>query len=258
MAKSNLTKIAKMVKAGNSQGLAESFVSSLVETIQRTQPEYKPSTFYKPSGVGGCIRQMYFERIGQSIRSNADYNLIAMGEAGTFRHEVLQEYMVRMAEADKDFEWLDVAEHLKHNPVEGTWVDDKFKKNDYETKCKNDLLQLSFLCDGLVRYKGKLYIMEIKTETMFKFTKHTEPYPEHKMQATCYGLCLGVDDVIFLYENRDSFEKKAYTFHVTDEMKQEVVDKLARCEEFVLKGESPKEFCSSPYCPYCRKEGRML
>lgn len=256
--KSNLTKIAKMVRAGNSEGPAQSFVASLLETIQRTQPEYTPSTYYKPSGVGGCIRKMYFERIGQSVESNADSNLIAMGEAGTFRHEVLQEYMVKMSQTDPDFEWLDVAEFLAENPVEGTIVDERFKKNDYETKCKNELLSLSFLCDGLVRYKGKLYIMEIKTETMFKFTKHTEPYEEHKMQATCYGMCLGVDDVIFLYENRDNFEKKAYTFHITQEMKDQVYEKLVTCEEYVEKGESPKIYCSSPYCPYCRKEGRQL
>ena len=80
--------------------------------------------------------------------------------------------------------------------------------------------------------------MEIKTETMFKFTKHTEPYDEHKMQATCYGMCLGVDDVIFLYENRDNFEKKAYTFHITQEMKDQVYEKLVTCEEYVEKGES--------------------
>nr|DAO76990.1 MAG TPA: Exonuclease [Caudoviricetes sp.]DAV68701.1 MAG TPA: Exonuclease [Caudoviricetes sp.] len=258
MVKSNLTRIAKMVRAGNSEGPASSFVNSLTQVIERTQPEYKPSTYYKPSGVGGCLRQMYFERTGQAIRSNADSNLVAMGEAGTFRHEVLQEYLVKMSSIENDFEWLNVAEFLDKNPVEGTIVDERFKKNDYETKCKNELLQLSFLCDGLIRYRGKLYILEIKTETMFKFTKHTEPYEEHKMQATCYGMCLGVDDVMFLYENRDNFEKKAYTFHITDEMKNQVLEKLTTCEEYVEKGESPKIYCSSAYCPYCRKEGRNL
>ena len=100
--------------------------------------------------------------------------------------------------------------------------------------------------------------MEIKTETMFKFNKHTEPYPEHKMQAACYGICLGVDDVLFLYENRDNFEKKAYTFHISEEMKQQVLDKLITCEAYVEKGISPKIYCDSNYCPYCRKEGRSL
>lgn len=255
---SKLSRIAKMVAAEKINEPATNFVDRFTEIIQTTQPDYSPSQYYKPSGVGGCLRKMYFERIGKPLKDNSSYNLIAMGEAGTFRHEVLQEYMVKMSELDKDFEWLNVEEYLAENPVEGTIVDERFKKNDYETKCKNELLQLSFLCDGLVKWQGKTYIMEIKTETMFKFNKHTEPYEEHKMQATCYGLCIGVDDVIFLYENRDNFEKKAYTFHITDEMKQQVLDKLITCEEYVEKGVSPKIYCDSNYCPYCRKEGRSL
>lgn len=255
---SKLSRIAKMVAAEKVNEPAANFVDKFTQVIETTQKVYTPSTYYKPSGVGGCIRKMYFERIGKALQDNASYNLIAMGEAGTFRHEVLQEYMVQMSKTDPDFEWLDVAEYLEENPVEGTEVDKNFVKNEYETKCKNELLQLSFLCDGLVRWRGKVYIMEIKTETMFKFNKHTEPYPEHKMQATCYGMCLGVDDVLFLYENRDNFEKKAYTYHITDAMKDEVLDKLVTCEEYVEKGESPKIYCSSNYCPYCRKEGRNL
>lgn len=253
-----LSKIAKMVVAGNSSSVENTFISELTQVIENTQGEYTPSRYYKPSGVGGCLRKMYFERIGQALQDKADYNLIGMGEAGTFRHEVLQEYLVKLSNKSGSFKWYDVAEELKKRPVEGTWVDDSFVKNEYETKCKNDLLQLSFLCDGLVEYEGKRYILEIKTETMFKYTKHEEPYPEHKMQAACYGMALGVDDVLFVYENRDSFQKKAYTYHITDEMKQIVVDKIALCEEYVEKGESPKEFCTSNYCPYCRKAGRQL
>ena len=255
---SKLSRIAKMVAAEKVNEPATNFVDRFTDIIQTTQPAYTPSQYYKPSGVGGCLRKMYFERIGKPLKDNASYNLIAMGEAGTFRHEVLQEYMVKLSKLDKDFEWLDVEEYLAENPVEGTIVDRNFVKNDYETKCKNELLQLSFLCDGLVRWQGKTCIMEIKTETMFKFNKHTEPYEEHKMQATCYGICLGVDDVLFLYENRDNFEKKAYPFHITDEMKQQVLDKIMTCEEYVEKGVSPKIYCDSNYCPYCRKEGRKL
>lgn len=253
-----LSKIAKMVAAGNSNSVEELFINELTQVIENTQSNYTPSTYYKPSGVGGCIRKMYFERTGQALQDKADHNLIGMGESGTFRHEVLQEYLVRLSNKVGNFKWLDVAEHLAKNPIEGTWVDDSFIKNEYETKCKNDLLQLSFLCDGLIEFEGKLYILEIKTETMFKYTKHDEPYDEHKMQATCYGLSLGVDDVMFVYENRDSFQKKAYTYHITEEMKQQVVDKISLCEAYVEKGESPKDFCTSAYCPYCRKEGRKM
>lgn len=253
-----LARIAKMVAAESKNEPATDFVNQFTKFIETSQKPYTPSQYYKPSGVGGCLRKMYFERIGQALQDNASYNLIAMGEAGTMRHEALQEYLVNFSKKDPNFEWLKVDEYLEEHPVEGTNVDTNFVKNDFETKCKNELLQLSFLCDGLVRWQGKVYIMEIKTETMFKFNKHTEPYEEHKMQATCYGMCIGVDDVIFLYENRDNFEKKAYVYHITDDMKEQVLHKLQECEKYVELGISPKVYCNSSYCPYCRKEGRKL
>ena len=254
----SLSRVAKLVAAGDATLPENQFIKKLTTTIETTQSEYTPSTYYKPSGVGGCIRKMYFERIGKPLPEIPNAMLIAMGETGTQRHEVLQSYLVKLSDMDDDFEWLDVAEYLKDNPVEGTEVDKNFKKNEFETKCKNALLQLSFLCDGLIRLNGKTYILEIKTETMFKYNKQTEPFPEHKMQATCYGLCLGVDDVLFLYENRDTFEKKAYTYHINDEMKDQVVEKLNTCEYYVEKKESPKIFCGSTYCPYCKKQNRDM
>ena len=258
MSRRSLSRVAKLVASGNSELPQNVFANKLKKFIENSQREYKPSTYYKPSGVGGCIRKMYFERIGKPLQDKANFNLIAMGEAGTQRHEVLQQYMVDLAKEDDYFEWLDVADYLEKNPVEGTTVDTKFKKNDFETKCKNELLQLSFLCDGLVKIDGKVYIMEIKTETMFKYSKHDEPFEAHKMQATCYALALGVEDVIFLYENRDNFEKKAYAYHVSEAMKKQVVDKLAECEAYVEKHEAPQIFCSDNYCPYCRNSKAKL
>ena len=150
-----LSKIAKLVAAGSEDKVENIFIQNLKATIENTQSEYRPSTFYKPSGVGGCIRSMYFQRVGNVLQQKSDSNLIAMGESGTFRHEVIQEYLVKMSErlADEEFLWVNVEKYLEENPVEGTTVDANFKKNDYETKCKNSNLQLSFLCDGLVMLK---------------------------------------------------------------------------------------------------------
>ena len=253
-----LNRLAKMVAAGSTELTSNIFTNRLTKFIETSQKDYTPSQFYKPSGIGGCMRKMYFERIGKPLQDKASFNLTGMGETGTYRHEVLQEYILQLAKTDEDLEWIDVAEHLSKHPVEGTYVDKAFKKNPYETKCVNELMQLSFLCDGLIRFQGKLYILEIKTETMFKYSKHTEPYEEHKMQAACYGLSLGVKDVLFLYENRDNFDKKAYTYHINEDIENAVIDKLSTCEEFVTAGESPNEFCNSAWCPYCRKEGRLL
>lgn len=253
-----LGSLAKMVAAGSDENPAKRFADDLKQTIKRSQSEYKPSRFYKPSGVSGCIRKMYFERIGKSKQDDASTNLIGMGEVGTFRHEVIQNYLIKMSDKkNSNFTWVDVEEHLKENPVEGTRINEskKFKKKN-ETKCFNELLQLSFLCDGIIIYEGEKYIFEMKTETMFKYQKHTEAHEEHFLQAACYAMCLGVDKVMFLYENRDSLDFKATIFTPTEADYDAVVEKIQLCEDYVLKGEEPKIYCSSSYCPYCKKGER--
>lgn len=76
---SKLSRIAKMVAAEKVNEPAANFVDKFTQVIETTQKAYTPSTYYKPSGVGGCIRKMYFERIGKALQDNASYNLIAMG-----------------------------------------------------------------------------------------------------------------------------------------------------------------------------------
>lgn len=50
---------------------------------------------------------------------------------------------------------------------------------------------MRFMCDGLIQYNGEHYIIEIKTESTHKFNRHQEPWPSHKLQATCYAMTIG-------------------------------------------------------------------
>lgn len=250
-----LKSIAKRVAASSLERPENRLVRDLISTIENTQRPYKPSRWYKPSGLG-CVKKMYFERIGEPIVQKGGFQLIGMGEVGTHRHEDLQEYFFKMQKVNKELKWINVEEYLKENPVEGTIVDNSFIKNKYETKCKNELLQLSFLSDGLIEYEGTLYILEIKTESMFKFNKQEKQFPDHEIQAACYAMSLGVKDVMFLYEDRDSLDKKMYHFTVTEDIEDYVVERIQYVEDCVRKGTEPKEKCSSSYCQYCKGRGR--
>lgn len=248
---SRLKSIAKQVAASSMVKPENKLLRDFINTIEKEQPDYKPSQWYKPSGLG-CVRRMYYERIGEPKKEAKQFKLIGMGEVGTDRHETIQSYFVKMAKNYPELEWINVADFLKDNPVDGTIVDNKFIKNEFETKCKNELLQLSFLSDGLIKYEGELYILEIKTESMFKFNKQEEVFPDHKIQAACYSLCLGVNKVMFLYENRDDLNKKIYQFEVTEEIEDFVVDRIQYVEDCVEAGEPPKEKCKSSFCQYCK------
>ena len=73
----------------------------------------------------------------------------------------------------------------------------------YDIVDENDIKELNWyniLNDFQKAYHDRKYIIEIKTETSMKFNKRFEPDPKHLLQAACYSICLGVDEVIFLYE----------------------------------------------------------
>ena len=109
---------------------------------------------------------------------------------------------------------------------------------------------MSFKCDGILKIDGKHYIFEYKTESMFKFNKRTEIAEEHKNQAQCYSLAFNIDKVLFVYENRDFCNKKAFLYRVNGLDIQSIRNKILKCEEFrTLKRIPPKEIHKG--CQYC-------
>lgn len=245
----SLNNIAKLVRQSKNSSPEAHFLNELIRAIETGDVSYTPSPTYKPSSLGGCMRGMYYQII-QATPDNSvtDYCLVGMGDSGTMRHESLQTTIASMEKMGFDCKWVDVAEHLKaHNP-ENTIV---VKKSGMETKCRNERYNLSFLCDGVIDYKGERYILEIKTESSFKYSKHDSPFPEHKVQAACYSLALGITKVIFLYENRDNCSKKTYLVDVTPEMRQAVIDKITTCNKHVKKKIAPPKSSKVKDCTYC-------
>ena len=119
------------------------------------------------------------------------------------------------------------------------------------------------MCDGLLKYRGKYYILEIKTESTFKWQNRTDVDDGHKDQATTYSMLLQVPNVIFLYENRDVCKLKAFMFNVTAEMKESLISYIEECDGYVSRQIAPPKSDSVPkktcgYCMYktqCRKDG---
>ena len=196
-----LSGIAKLIKASKNASPDTSFLNELIRTIENLDEKREPSKAYKPSSLGGCMRNMYFQMVGAKLDGTpTDYCLIGICESGTDRHDQLQNYVAKMKDQGFDCEWVDVEQYVNEFKPEGTTV---LSKHGMETKCYNEIFNLRFLCDGIIKYKGEYYILEIKTESTYKFGSHDEPYPEHKVQATTYSMAFGIDKVMFLYENRD-------------------------------------------------------
>lgn len=231
----------------------EKFLHELDETMSiiDKREQRVPSNTYKPSSLGGCKRNMYFQVIGACLdeAKKSGAGIIGICETGSARHEILQTWVSRMNECGYDCEWVDVESFLKSRSVAGTIVKER---SGMETKCYNEILNISFLCDGIIKYDGKYYILEIKTEDNFKHQKRIGPEKKHISQAAAYSVCLGIDNVIFLYENRNYCTRKSFLVEITDEMKQElVINEIEEIENYRAKSEIPPKSTLKSDCTYC-------
>lgn len=251
MVSKSLKNIHNLIKAASEQiPPHEAFLNDLVSVICKCEEVRPASQTYKPSSLM-CVRNMYYQIMGAELnKEKPDESLIGMADIGTHRHAVLQGYVSRLKEFNIDCEWIDVEEYVNEHCLElGTKV---VKKEGFEYKCHNDKYNMNFLCDGIIKYKGIYYILEIKTEGSFKWNKRTGVDEKHKPQACCYSLCFGIDKVLFVYENRDNCTKKSYLYKPTQhEIEEEVINKIARCESYVKDCIAPPKTENKRICAYC-------
>lgn len=251
---SRLKDLAKLINNSTKERTpAQKFGELLEETISRNgQKNRPPSRTYKPSSIGGCMRKSYFQIVGAPLdetqKPTAD--LVGIWESGTDRHERIQKHIQTMKEHGFDVEWVDVEEFLKRRPVKGTIFKEKIG-NEY--KLYNFILNISFMCDGIIKFEGRYYILEIKTEDQFKHKGRIGPTKKHIDQAASYAICLGIDQIMFIYEWREYTSKHYFDYVITDKEKEEVVHYIETCEahreaEVVPKMTDKKSECK--YCPY--------
>lgn len=262
MARNSLKNIAKMIDIAKEElPIEEAFLENLKRSIELQDSANKrpPSQYYKPSSMN-CIRNMYYTRTGaEQDNELPTFTNIGICNSGTDIHLRIQNAVAYMKECGFDCEYVDVAQYVKVHKLKDIQV---VSHQGMETKLLNTKYGISFLCDGIIKYKRHYYILELKTESSFKFMRRDGVNPQHYNQVTCYSLSLGLPEVIFVYINRDNLDMKSYKFVPTDEMKQDIIGMIENCESYVKNGAVPPKPSISAktceYCPHknkCRKEG---
>lgn len=263
MARSSLTNVARLIKsAKQSLPPEQDFLNDLKRSIEMTADKYSrlPSKTYKPSGMN-CIRASYYQITGtQPDEGSSNYTLVGICNSGTDIHVRVQTAVAEMWSNKMDCEYIDVKKFVLSRELTDLEI---VSQQGMETKLYHKKLNMSFMCDGIIKYKGKYYILELKTESSYKFVNRKDVDPSHYNQATAYSLAFGIDQVLFVYISRDILDMKAYMFNVTDEMKEELIGYIETCDEYVKNLIAPpipenvsKKSCS--YCMYrtqCRKDG---
>lgn len=242
------------------------FLNDLKRSIEITDEKgrRKASQTYKPSSMT-CIRNMYYQRIGQDAdEGNSSYISVGICGSGSDTHLRIQRAVTEMKDNGIDCEYINVADFIRNRGLDDIEIvkESDFENGEYETKLFHKKLTMSFLCDGIIRYKGHYYILELKTESSYKWSTRQGVDEKHFAQGTAYSIAFNIPEVLFVYINRDLLDMKAFMFTPTDDMKQNLIGTIDNCEGYVnqkkvppIPDNIPKRICE--YCGYketCRKE----
>ena len=213
MSRKSLKNVMRLIEtAKETLPIEQSFLNDLKRSMEMEDEKYRrlPSKTYKPSGMN-CIRASYYQVSGvQPDEGNSNYTMIGICNSGTDIHVRVQTAVEQMKQNNMDCEYIDVEEFVKQRNLDYLNI---VSKNGMETKLYHKNLNMSFMCDGIIKYNNHYYILEIKTESSFKFMNRKDVDPSHYNQGTAYSLAFGLNEVIFLYVNRDIFDMKAYMFN---------------------------------------------
>lgn len=251
MGLASLIKVAQG-KNASSVSFEDNFLKAYEEAVRRkelAERQVAPSDYIRPSSMYGCERMIFFQRVhsGSLNGDQSDVPLIEICQSGTDRHLDIQ----HIVEIMDGVECLDLEEVVKEANQKGIKTEFVGWNEDHtEARCKNDELSIFFQPDGVIRFMGKEVILEVKTESTYQFSNRYEPKEDHKWQATSYGMGLGIDYVLFLYEDRNFCKKKAYLWKITDEMKERVKAKINTVNTACKTGIPPAK--NEDKCTYCK------
>ena len=253
MARQSFKNICRLIDSAKEEVAPEqSFLGDLKRSIEMTNDKAAraPSKTYKPSSMN-CIRNMYYQVTGHPQDPQAsNYTLVGICNAGTDIHERIQKYVADMKNNGIDCEYINVADYVKQRGLDYLEI---VEQKGMETKLYHKTLNISFLCDGIIRYKNRYYILELKTESTYKWQGRKGVDPKHYAQGTAYSLAFKIDKVIFVYISRDILDMKTFMFEPTDEMRNDLVNKILECDNYVSENKVPPKPIDVPKssCEYC-------
>lgn len=262
MSRKSLKNVARLIQTAKEVlPVEQEFLNDLKRSIEihADSGNRKPSKTYKPSSMN-CIRASYYQLTEADCDESASsYIGVGIVNSGSDIHVRIQTAVSEMSQVGMECEYVDVPNFVRQRGLDYLYI---VSTQGMETKLYHKDLNISFMCDGIIKYKNRYYILELKTETSSKFFSRKGVDEKHYNQATAYSIALGLPEVIFVYISRDTLDMKAFLFVPTDEMKQNLIGYIEECDGYVKrmitppKPEVDKRVCQ--YCGYktqCRKDG---
>ena len=185
--------------------------------------------------------------------SKVDQVLNFTAQIGTACHEIIQSNLKDCLQEN----WISVEDYLNKFPIPYQY---KLTQSGFETQVKIlDPYPIQFACDGIIYFKGKYYLLEIKTSEYASFQELTDPKSEHVDQIKTYCTFLNISDVLVLYQERQYGELKCYEMHVSDVEKQSVIEDCKYVIDCVSNNIAPDKlpagdkWCTPGHCIYYQR-----
>ena len=237
--------------------------TGLIETeIKNKNSEPKQRTF-APSQMR-CDRISWFRLRGTQPdqMSIADTAMNFTAQVGTACHEAIQARLSKNLASD----WIPVRDWIDSNPDLFYDYELYIEKSGYESKIDmKKPYPVRFACDGIIRFKDKVRLLEIKTAEFSSLNDLIEPKPKHLDQIKCYSTLLHIPNVLMLYQDRQWGEMKCFELTVSEYEQELVRKKMNNVMELVQANIAPEGLpvgdpdCSQSMCPYykkCKEWGR--
>jgi hypothetical protein len=208
------------------------------------------SRTFAPSSLR-CARRQWFRLRGSEPDKidNPDISMEYRASVGSARHEIIQNLLANKLGDD----WIPIEQYLKEHPI----------PHDYELQPRGGTnetyvifhdIPVKFACDGVIRIKGKLYLLEIKTCEATALEKLDAPKEVHIDQIRCYAALLGLCDVLVLYEERLNGTTKCFEVNFSGYELGTVIENMSGIMDMAEKYLAPERLPVGDYmcsnCPY--------
>lgn len=204
----NFSSLARFNSAVSSKFISF-YENAVIERLQSEGARTKSRTF-APSCLR-CERKSWFRLRGTQpdFISSPDLSLNFMAEIGTAIHQIIQQNLKNALGDD----WIDVEDYLNEHPMPYKYT---LERSGFETKVQIEEPPIKFACDGIIRFQGKLYLLEIKSSEYSSWERLMNPKDVHMAQIKAYAALLGLRDVLVLYVDRQYGGLKCYEEHIAD------------------------------------------
>lgn len=237
------------------------FYEGIVEDNIRSHNALPTHKTFAPSSFR-CDRISWFRLRGTQPDTikNPDKELNFTAEVGTACHRIIQTNLAHELGSN----WISARDHLSSVDVPYFYSVQE-DEDSLESLVQIEDPPVRFACDGIIVWKGKKYLLEIKTSELSSWRDLTDPKPEHIDQVKCYATLLKISDILFLYQERQYGGLKCYEYHVSDPEMDEIMKRIRNVVDLANKNLAPDplpkgdKWCTESRCPYykkCQEYGR--